>query len=650
MVRHRSSWKMNRPLPSEDGKQTAPCSEDFSFCSDLMGDSSSEYDEELQSCQRGRRMEDAVAASLRLQEEENEALLRDLQAQVSPYQKYQQTDQQQKHEQNPFEQTYKPPTPALPREFKIKEEQDENDDAPCSYAIALELQEEENRIADEMDSVSSSDDDDDDWDFQKSIALVQQLEMHEASMQNTQQKDPLPSLEADPSLALAMRLQQEEEEQIKELERQRAQAEEESMKLAQQLQREEDIRRKDQKLEDKKAADASAELARRLEKEERERKKKQAEMDESKSLEAARRLQQKLEEEGEQPVPEDPWEDKSKELVLLLEQEEVARRKALQEQAKKDEEEAAALAKQMEEEAELERQKSEEMSVIIAQKLQNEEVFSGPKNATASKETVLRELEPCQRKALKYVESQASQEHQSALVPLYRKAEAMGYNRHCVDRCLSYIRNDVPIIIHLKEHVLKLLTQDTHYRNLFETDTSGGSNNPTGRRQWETTLFGGAYEENGGEGSLRPKYGCLNMTGDVRGCERGRYYGPFFITLKKSVRHRCTLFDTDSGGRHETLATCDHYAHVLNRYHSSDLQVLLDVSTSEARRIGGASSSGVATYKEVQIHGPIELAKDIEALSVAGSYSTASEELRQTVVAFQNLTACNVIWQEDMFE
>lgn len=54
------------------------------------------------------------------------------------------------------------------------------------------------------------------------------------------------------------------------------------------------------------------------------------------------------------------------------------------------------------------------------------------------------------------------------------------------DRTLQWVSSAAPIIIHISlDKVLKFLVKDTHYRNQFETGTSGGSTDLKARRSWE---------------------------------------------------------------------------------------------------------------------------------------------------------------------
>lgn len=81
---------------------------------------------------------------------------------------------------------------------------------------------------------------------------------------------------------------------------------------------------------------------------------------------------------------------------------------------------------------------------------------------------VLLSLKPCQRQALDYVRNKAKQMHQRALPQLQRRVEQLNRTPGVLRQCLEYIRDDAPIIIHVREYIVSLLVKDTHYRNQFE--------------------------------------------------------------------------------------------------------------------------------------------------------------------------------------
>ena len=68
------------------------------------------------------------------------------------------------------------------------------------------------------------------------------------------------------------------------------------------------------------------------------------------------------------------------------------------------------------------------------------------------------------------------------------------YSARDLALCLRYLRDDAPVIVHLNmSKMAPFLTKDTHYRNQFETGTSGGSLNRSLRVNWEDRLFNQLY-------------------------------------------------------------------------------------------------------------------------------------------------------------
>lgn len=259
----------------------------------------------------------------------------------------------------------------------------------------------------------------------------------------------------------------------------------------------------------------------------------------------------------------------------------------------------------------------------------------------------LDELTDCQRSALNHVKAKAAALHSAALEPLGRRVLGLGFTRDDFNSLLAYVKDDAPVIIHLKQKTLSMLVADPMYRNQFETGTSGGTLGG-GRAAWEDVIFDKQYS--GARADERPKYGCLNMTGDYNGVLVARqHYGEAFMILKPDVRLRTTFTDQDSSASDGTdIATNDFYAHVFHRYTDVELQVVLGIARTAESRIRGASSRAFAQYKEAQVHGPISIRQDVLALSVPGWEAKSGKQLRSDVAAFQSLSACNVMWQAEL--
>jgi Protein of unknown function (DUF3626) len=185
-------------------------------------------------------------------------------------------------------------------------------------------------------------------------------------------------------------------------------------------------------------------------------------------------------------------------------------------------------------------------------------------------------LTSSQRIALRIVEIRAKNESDIA----YQKAlDRALNNQRSLNEGLNYIRDDAPIIIHFKDTALPLLASDTHYRNAFETNTTRGNQCAPSltyqkyREEKESKLFRSFYDNV--PPFERPKYGCLNITGDIKGVPAARnLYGPCFITLKPDVRHRSTFHhgNTETTSKTTELGTNNHFAHILDKFSESDFQ------------------------------------------------------------------------------
>lgn len=225
-------------------------------------------------------------------------------------------------------------------------------------------------------------------------------------------------------------------------------------------------------------------------------------------------------------------------------------------------------------------------------------------------------LVKCQQDAVATIRRLAKKNHQDALPTLQARVHKLGFPDDGLWLALAWIRELAPIIVHVNlDKMLTFMVQDTHYRNQFETKTSGGLLKPDVRKKWERDLFGGCYEK--ASGFERPKYGVQNVMNDHRGVVKCAQYGDSYIILK-DARLRCTFSPEDSANlKAEKLAVLDFYAHVLNEYSDAELTETLKVANSaDAAVLGDSSSVGKMKYKEAQIHGEVAFSKHVERLVV----------------------------------
>ena len=271
-------------------------------------------------------------------------------------------------------------------------------------------------------------------------------------------------------------------------------------------------------------------------------------------------------------------------------------------------------------------------------------------------QSALDSLLPFQRQAFDVSRNKAQNLHKSVLVALQKRVCLLGFSSPMttLQKCLDYIRDDAPIIIHLTKRTLYKLVKSTEYRNFVQRSTTRKPKLVSARNAWEHRMYGTCYGKDCPSWD-RPKYGCLNLMGDPAGVARARRsHGDLYLILQPHVRYRATFFSrelhkgvaaaTAAEASYRIPATNEYYAHMLYEYSDLDLKAALTVSTEPPMRVQGKDSTG-SLYVQVQIHGRIDLLGDIQALVVPGKESKADMTLLRNVKRFQEKTSCNILWQ-----
>jgi len=240
----------------------------------------------------------------------------------------------------------------------------------------------------------------------------------------------------------------------------------------------------------------------------------------------------------------------------------------------------------------------------------------------------------CQKAAVRHIRSLAKENHERALEPLKARVLALGLTENDLLLGLAWVSELAPVIVHMNlDNVGRYLESDTHYRNQFETNTSEGLVNLNARTAWENKLFGYAYDD--AKPFERPKYGVQNIWNDPKGVTGCLQYGDSYLVLK-DVRLRCTLSPEDSGGiQGRRLAVLDHYAHVMLEYSDKELLETLRIAKGGAEHLGDSAKVVEAwgKYKEVQIHGEVNLSKHVRLLVVNERHRSESDWIHKLAAA-----------------
>jgi Protein of unknown function (DUF3626) len=166
--------------------------------------------------------------------------------------------------------------------------------------------------------------------------------------------------------------------------------------------------------------------------------------------------------------------------------------------------------------------------------------------------------------------------------------------------------------------ILQLMARDGAYRSQFETGTSNGglTAHPGGDRwQWESRIFAGAYDN--GPATDRPKYGSLNFRRRlVGGSPR---FGSAHLRLGPHTLARTTFCYPDSVFEPEHFGVASRLSTLVTLAEAGDKDALDD-------------------YIEAQVHGVVDLTRDVEALVLDPCYRGT-----QTETAARAL-ACAIEW------
>lgn len=172
-------------------------------------------------------------------------------------------------------------------------------------------------------------------------------------------------------------------------------------------------------------------------------------------------------------------------------------------------------------------------------------------------------------------------------------------------------------------------------KNQFQTGTSSGSLDPVkngDRDRWERDLFGGRYQSTSNyrklvseeplpkeEAELRPQYGWVFSLFDKN---VHRQYGKVSFVLKDEARNRCTFTLGNSSGVHTlreqagTFKECSESLLIAILYGSwAASKDPKDIKDADLEKILLDSHD----YVETQIHGGVDLARDVKEVRVWGT-------------------------------
>ena len=271
-----------------------------------------------------------------------------------------------------------------------------------------------------------------------------------------------------------------------------------------------------------------------------------------------------------------------------------------------------------------------------------------------SEESVLNRLTRVQRAAWQHVVTVTTSRRAAAR----HRATNIVRNAQCsetmLDAAIETIRRHARVVLHFHPDrigvkpvtVAEALLEDGQYRNQFETELSSGSLTAFSggpRDEWERSLFGGAYHDQDAAASERPKYGALELIRYPDG--PWPRFGSCYFVLRSEVPTRTsfTFSGSEQPDAKENLGIIDSLecvlapllAEVAGGAHANvpwppftaptlgvdglTVRNLLERVSKElclprADPTIGSPGRVLDSGVEAQIHGPIDLAQDVERL------------------------------------
>lgn len=251
-------------------------------------------------------------------------------------------------------------------------------------------------------------------------------------------------------------------------------------------------------------------------------------------------------------------------------------------------------------------------------------------------------LESCHTHALAFFSDQARNRKRSAGQNLEHILEMSDIDLSEFERSVESMKCHAQVALHFHpdrlaadgQTVVGSLLNSGLYKSQFETGISAGSVSawPGGFRwEWEDNLFGQAYNQEGVKSDDRPKYGALNLMHSVDG--PAPRFGSCYILLRPGLSERCTFTYRDSHLDPAEKGTLEEFDHILSALvteafersfavglHGVKTRDLMERFFALESPQFGPMSRNLDHYIEAQVHGPVDLKRDVTHLVADPSF------------------------------
>ena len=228
------------------------------------------------------------------------------------------------------------------------------------------------------------------------------------------------------------------------------------------------------------------------------------------------------------------------------------------------------------------------------------------------------EFTECQKIGFKYALKKSKIHAKSTYDNCVIRFKDLGFDENILKKVIEHISNDVKITMNINTATIEQIIRDRseHCKNLYEI----GRGN-SGRSNWETNLFHGAYDK--AEHRERVKYGALNLFQSNSGIASCYGYGNVHFVLKKHINKRTSFVCGDSASMMFHICTFKYNNQLLLFLEENILKDLINHVLSENKNYNYYKNYN---YVEAQIHGFVRFDTDIESLVIKRNLLTKSIE------------------------
>ena len=246
-------------------------------------------------------------------------------------------------------------------------------------------------------------------------------------------------------------------------------------------------------------------------------------------------------------------------------------------------------------------------------------------------------LSELQKEALKKANLKAKLHVKNMKHMIVNKFIENNINLEYIDKIINYIKQNAYITTMIplnttksvpSKNIFDIFIENPTLKSIFEI--VNGTECLLTRKNAEDLLFTKSYKDC--ENKERPKYGSLNIIENIKGDDLCIAYGDICLKYKDDIKSRTTFTFGDSFGMMMYVCTFDNFDHLLYHLDIKSLHYIIDIID------GNDTKKRLSQYIECQIHGNVDITRDIENIRISKEkYDKNKEKITAFINKYPNI-------------